>query len=159
MSSAADPEALPSRTAGDQADPRLPRAAVTTGSPMSPTRPKRTTSTRCLAASRYSPASRSVARLHHGLLTGPDRWDAGPVPGRATVIAADVASDPPLVPARPALRAASPTGWGPSPAVSAGQCHGERSAERVGDQVVLGAWFASVDRARPGVVSTLSARR
>jgi hypothetical protein len=44
-------------------------------------------------------------------------------------------------------------------AVPAGECDGQWDAARVGDQGVLGAGLAAVDRARPGVVPPLSARR
>lgn len=48
---------------------------------------------------------------------------------------------------------------GDAVAMAAGQRHGGRGAVGVGDQVVLGAGFAAVDRAGPGVIPPLRARR
>ena len=44
-------------------------------------------------------------------------------------------------------------------AVRAGECDSQRDSARVGDQVMLGTEFAAVDRAWPGMVPPLSARR
>lgn len=96
---------------------------------------------------------------------GCDAAGADQAPVLVVVVAA-VGVDP----ARPATRFADdvPDGWdrvderdqlGDVVAVPAGERDGQRDPARVGDQVMLGAGLAPVDRARPGVVPSLSTRR